>query len=67
MYHFNCIIILINVNFAFLIYVIEEIHVVLEKKSNANWAEHEIFTTEIIFPKYIIHRFEKYMTRKLNG
>lgn len=22
----------------------------LEKKSNVNWAEHEIFTTEIIFP-----------------
>lgn len=50
MYHFNCIIILINVNLAFLIYVIEEIHVVLEKKSNVNWAEDEIFTTEIIFP-----------------
>lgn len=50
MYHFNCIIILINVNLAFLIYVVEEIHVLLEKKSNENWAEHEILTTEIIFP-----------------
>lgn len=50
MYHFNCIIILINVNLAFLIYVIEEIHVVLENKSNVKWADDEIFTTDIIFP-----------------
>lgn len=49
MYYFNCIIILINVNLVFFIYVIEEIYVVLEKKFNVNWVEDEIFIIEIIF------------------
>lgn len=49
MYYFNCIIILINVNLVFFIYVVEEIYVLLEKKFNVNWVEYEIFIIEIIF------------------
>lgn len=49
MYYFNCIIILINVNLVFFIYVIEEIYVVLENKFNVKWVEDEIFIIDIIF------------------
>lgn len=49
MYYFNCIIILINVNLVFFIYVIEEIYVVVENKFNVKWVEDEIFIIDIIF------------------